>query len=136
MSSKIKCLLIEDEAAIRDMIRFSVDQLDLTEAEDTPAAEQYLLENTPEIIILDWMLPTKSGIDFIHWLKKYDAYRDIPIVMLTAKAEEHNKIRGLEAGADDYITKPFSPKELYTRIKTVLRRGRLRSGNIDRKSVV
>lgn len=130
MRKKIHCLLIEDESAIRDMIRFAIEDLQLTEANDTPQAEILLAKNAPDIIVLDWMLPTKSGIEFIGWLKKYDIYRDIPIIMLTAKAEEHNKIRGLEVGADDYMTKPFSPKELYTRIKTILRRGRLQSGKI------
>lgn len=130
MTQAIHCLLIEDEIAIRDMIRFSIDGLKLVEAADTPEAERLLADSLPDIIVLDWMLPTKSGIEFIQWLKRHAPYRDIPIIMLTAKAEEHNKIRGLEAGADDYMTKPFSPKELFTRIKTILRRGRLRSGAI------
>jgi len=124
---KINILVIEDEAAIRDMIRFSlpVDNFNMLDAESTNAAERLLADHIPDIIILDWMLPGKSGIDFIKWLKLQALLKDIPIIMLTARAEEENKIKGLEAGADDYITKPFSPAELIARIKSVLRRGPL-----------
>lgn len=124
---KISILVIEDETAIRDMIRFSLPltQFDMTEAENTKQAEELLAKQVADIIILDWMLPGKSGIDFIKWLKQHTIYKDIPIVMLTAKAEEESKIKGLESGADDYITKPFSPQELIARIKAILRRGPL-----------
>lgn len=120
-----RILVIEDEAAIRDMIRFALAQTSfvMEEAENTIQAERMLADSIPNIILLDWMLPGKSGIDFIRWLKQQNLYRDIPIIMLTAKAEEENKVKGLETGADDYITKPFSPKELIARIKTILRRG-------------
>jgi two-component system phosphate regulon response regulator PhoB len=77
----------------------------------------------PDLIILDWMLPDKSGVDFLKWAKKQNDYKSIPVIMLTAKAEEENKIKGLSHGADDYITKPFSPKELMARVKAILRRG-------------
>ncbi len=120
-------LIVEDEAAIRDMIQFALanTRFALLAAEDCRQAEILLHEQTPNLILLDWMLPNQSGIDFIQWLKAKPLYQDIPIIMLTAKAEEEYKIRGLNAGADDYVLKPFSPKELIARIEAVLRRGTL-----------
>ncbi len=127
MKSIITLLIIEDELAIRDMIRFALspDEFIVLEADDIPAARRKLGEAIPDIILLDWMLPSQSGIDYIKELKIEPNYKEIPIIMLTAKAEEENKVKGLETGADDYITKPFSPAELIARIKTVLRRGPL-----------
>ncbi|PMB54370.1 response regulator [Coxiella endosymbiont of Rhipicephalus microplus] len=123
---KIILLIIEDEAAIRDMIRFSLPrELKLIDAEDVIKAKKHLENQIPDLILLDWMLPGTSGIEFIEWIKKQVDFQDIPIIMLTAKAEEENKVKGLMTGADDYITKPFSPDELTARIKTVLRRGPL-----------
>ena len=87
--------------------------------------ERIVATNLPDLILLDLMLPDKSGIDFVVQLKKEELKRDIPIIMLTAKAEESSKIKGLKVGADDYVTKPFSPRELIARIKPVLRRGPL-----------
>lgn len=126
--SSIKLLVIEDEQAIRDMIRFALDTevFHMLEAESTTQAKQQLKKSIPDIILLDWMLPGQSGIDFIHWLKQQPEWQQIPIILLTAKAEEEYKVRGLEAGADDYITKPFSPAELIARIRTILRRGTLK----------
>lgn len=125
----IKLLIIEDERAIRDMLRFSFanDDFQLFEADDTVSAKSLLANTLPDLILLDWMLPSASGIDFIRWIKKEPLLANIPIIMLTAKAEEDNKIKGLMTGADDYVTKPFSPKELKARIKTILRRGVLKS---------
>lgn len=121
-----RILVIEDETAIRDMIRFSMqDEFILINAENTIIAKKELATNVPDLILLDWMLPGESGISFINWIKQQNHLRDIPIIMLTAKAEEENKVRGLMTGADDYITKPFSPTELLARIKAVLRRGPL-----------
>lgn len=121
----IKVLLVEDEAPIRDMIRFALSRegVDMLEAADANAARDLLLSNLPDLILLDWMLPEESGISLLKYLTKNIETRKIPVIMLTAKAEEHSKVHGLEAGADDYITKPFSPKELIARIKAVLRRG-------------
>lgn len=118
-------LLIEDEEAIRDMLRFSFSSTEfhLIDADTAQTAIQLLETVIPNLIILDWMLPDKSGIDFIRWIRKNDLYKNIPIIMLTAKAEEENKINALMLGADDYLTKPFSPNELTARIKAVLRRG-------------
>lgn len=126
---KITLLVIEDEEAIRDMLRFSLSSNDfhLIDAENTSKAMTILHHCTPDVIILDWMLPDKSGIDFIKLIRKQDMLKDIPIIMLTAKAEEENKIKGLMVGADDYLTKPFSPNELAARIMTVLRRGLIKS---------
>lgn len=118
-------LVVEDEVAIRDMI---VTALDLAgfhclEAGDVSQAHHLVVDNRPSLILLDWMLPNGvSGIDFCRRLKKDDTLNEIPIIMLTAKGEEDNKIQGLDAGADDYITKPFSTRELISRIKAVLRR--------------
>lgn len=122
---KISVLIIEDETAIRDMIRFSLPSkdFDVFESENITEAIRSIADHVPNIVILDWMLPGKSGLEFIQWIKEQDLLKEIPIIMLTAKAEEENKIKGLEAGADDYITKPFSTGELIARIKTILRRG-------------
>lgn len=93
------------------------------DAEDINSAMSFLADQLPDLILLDWMLPGKSGVDFIRWLKKQNNIKDVPIIMLTAKAEEESKVKALMTGADDYITKPFSPQELIARIKVVLRRG-------------
>lgn len=120
-------LIVEDEEAIRDIIRFALTPagFDILEARDVAVAEKILINHIPDIILLDWMLPDVSGIEFSNRLKRHSHTKHIPIIMLTAKAEEENKIKGLESGADDYVTKPFSPRELIARINTVLRRGLL-----------
>lgn len=128
-------LIIEDESAIRDMIQFALTPagFNVQEAGDIKQAEKYLALRHPDLILLDWMLPDQSGIAYSRKLKSHSQLQHIPIIMLTAKAEEENKVRGLEAGVDDYITKPFSPRELIARINTVLRRGPLisRAGLIN-----
>lgn len=123
--AQTRILVVEDETAIRDMIKFSFNNTGfiVLEAETVEQAKTIVQQSIPSLILLDWMLPGQSGISFIHWLKKQKEYVDIPIIMLTAKAEEENRVLGLEAGADDYVTKPFSPLELIARIKSVLRRG-------------
>lgn len=123
----IKLLLIEDEPAIRNVIRFSLPENEfvLEETDNAKDAEKALALNIPDLIIVDWMLPGKNGIDFIKWLRQHPQYEFIPVIILTAKAEEQNKIKGLTYGADDYMTKPFSPAELIARIKTILRRGKI-----------
>lgn len=120
-------LVVEDEAPIRDMIRLALelDKFEVMEAENTKQAELKIAHRIPNLILLDWMLPGVNGIEYAKQLKRNPTLKDIPIIILTAKAEEENKIKGLEIGADDYITKPFSPRELIARIKTVLRRGPL-----------
>jgi len=117
-------LVVEDEAPIREMVCFVLEQngYQAVEAEDFDSAIGQLVEPYPELILLDWMLPGGSGIQFIKHLKREALTREIPVMMLTARGEEEDRVRGLEVGADDYITKPFSPKELVARIKAVMRR--------------
>lgn len=122
--AKITILIVEDEAAIRGMLTIILEQagfLPLAAAE-VDAAQKLLSENLPDLIVLDWMLPGISGVEWARRLKKDPSYREIPIILLTARGEEEDKVRGLEIGADDYLTKPFSPKELVARIRAVLRR--------------
>ncbi|WP_100637973.1 phosphate regulon transcriptional regulator PhoB [Marinobacter salexigens] len=117
-------LIVDDEPAIREMIVVALEMADYEciEAADALEAHALIVDRQPDIVLLDWMLPGTSGIELARRLKKEDTTADIPIIMLTAKVEEDNKIRGLEIGADDYITKPFSPRELVARLKAVLRR--------------
>ena len=117
-------LIVDDEAAIREMIAVALQMAGYRclEAENAQSAHAIVVDHQPDIILLDWMMPEVSGIELARRLKRETAYADIPIIMLTARSEEDNKIQGLEAGADDYITKPFSPRELIARLKAVLRR--------------
>ena len=117
-------LVVEDEAAIREMLNFSLGRagFSVCEAADARQAQDMMTQAVPDLVLLDWMLPGISGVDLAHKLRQATRTREIPIIMLTARGEEENKIKGLEAGADDYITKPFSTKELIARIKAVLRR--------------
>ncbi|KKD01569.1 phosphate regulon transcriptional regulator PhoB [Photobacterium sp. WH77] len=119
-----RILVVEDEAPIREMLCFVLEQkgYQTIEAEDYDSALEKICEPFPELILLDWMLPGGSGINLIKHLKRDEVTRSIPVVMLTARGEEEDKVRGLEVGADDYITKPFSPKELMARLKAVMRR--------------
>jgi len=130
----IKVLIVDDEAPIRDMLRMALELADFTciEADSAQKAHAAIVDHAPNLILLDWMLPGSSGIELLRRLKRDDATKDIPIIMLTAKVDEDNKIQGLEVGADDYVTKPFAPKELIARIKAVLRR----SGALLTDSVV
>ncbi|OBU16504.1 phosphate regulon transcriptional regulatory protein PhoB [Photobacterium aquimaris] len=119
-----RILVVEDEAPIREMLCFVLEQngYQAIEAEDYDSALEKMSEPYPELILMDWMLPGGSGINLIKHLKRDELTRQIPVVMLTARGEEEDKVRGLEVGADDYITKPFSPKELMARLKAVMRR--------------
>ena len=123
MSQKI-ILLVEDELAIREMMKFAFvnSQYQLIEAEDAEQALLLIIKNKPDLILLDWMLPGINGIEFVKRLKQDPSNHEIPIIMLTARGEEVDRIRGFDVGIDDYVTKPFSPKELLARIKAVLRR--------------
>jgi len=122
MSRRI--LVVEDEAPIRDMLCFVLEQngYQASVAEDFDAAINNLVEPYPDLVLLDWMLPGGSGIQIAKKMKQHELTRNIPIIMITARGEEEDKVRGLEVGADDYVTKPFSPKELMARIKAVIRR--------------
>jgi two-component system phosphate regulon response regulator PhoB len=117
-------LVVEDEPAIQELLAFNLSQAghNPIRAMSVEQAQQLMRETLPDLIILDWMLPGMSGIDFARRLKADDYSKTIPIIMLTARGEEIDKVRGLEVGADDYVTKPFSPRELNARIKAVLRR--------------
>ncbi len=119
-----RILVVEDEQPIREMLSFILDQhgYQAVEAGDIDSAQAQLREPYPELILLDWMLPGGSGVALCKQLKRDEATRQIPVIMLTARGEEEDKVRGLEAGADDYVTKPFSPKELMARVKAVIRR--------------
>ena len=124
MSAK-RILIVEDEQPIREMVMFALASAgyEAQEAADARQAHTVIAERLPDLLLLDWMLPGVSGIDFARRLKKEELTRELPIIMLTARAEEEDKVQGLESGADDYITKPFSPRELVARIRAVLRRG-------------
>lgn len=119
-----KILIIDDEPAIREVIRFALEAADFQalEAGHASEARNLIIAENPDLILLDLMLPGRSGLELARQLKQNPKTRDLPIIMLTAKSQEQDKIAGLEMGADDYITKPFSPKELLARIKAVLRR--------------
>ncbi|MBB1385370.1 MULTISPECIES: phosphate regulon transcriptional regulator PhoB [unclassified Pseudoalteromonas] len=119
-----KVLVVDDEAPIREMLVFVLEQngFQAIEAEDYDSAIAAMVEPYPDMVLLDWMLPGGSGIQIAKKFKQNEHTRQIPIIMLTARGEEEDKVRGLEVGADDYVTKPFSPKELMARIKAVIRR--------------
>ena len=122
MSASI--LVVEDEPAIQSLIEVNLNRAGHTVilADDAEAARREVQKALPDLILLDWMLPGMSGIDFARQLRADARTRRLPIIMLTARAEERDKIEGLDVGADDYVTKPFSPRELMARIKAVLRR--------------
>ena len=117
-------LIVDDEPGIREMIAVALEMAGYRylEAEDAQQAHSLIVDARPDLILLDWMLPGTSGIELARRLKREETTAEIPIIMLTAKVEEDNRIQGLETGADDYITKPFSPRELVARLKAVLRR--------------
>jgi two-component system phosphate regulon response regulator PhoB len=122
--SNFNILVVEDEDAIRGMLMMVLEQAGFMPiaAADAEDAQKILDDKLPDLILLDWMLPGMSGAEWARRLKKEALYQEIPIILLTARGEEEDKVRGLEIGADDYMTKPFSPKELIARIRAVLRR--------------
>jgi two-component system phosphate regulon response regulator PhoB len=117
-------LVIEDERPIREMIAFGLRRagFEVREAADARSGRAEVANQLPDLLLVDWMLPDTSGLEFTRALKGDRKTREVPVIMLTARAEEGDKIAGLEGGADDYITKPFSPRELLARINAVLRR--------------
>ena len=117
-------LVVEDEAPIREMLRFALTRADFRVAEAGSAQEARLrmADERPDLILMDWMMPGVSGIELTRELKSQPTARDIPVIMVTARAEEEDKIRGLNIGCDDYVSKPFSYPELIARIQAVLRR--------------
>lgn len=123
MTSKT-VLIVDDEAPIREMLVVALQMAgyECLEAQNAQTAHGLIIDHQPDIVLLDWMMPEVSGIELARRLKREPMSADIPIIMLTARGEEDHKVQGLEAGADDYITKPFSPRELVARIKALLRR--------------
>ena len=121
-----RILIVDDEPAIRDMVAFALRKADYlaVHAGDGREAADAIADRVPDLILLDWMLPGSSGLELARRWRREDLTRDIPIIMLTARGEENDRVSGLESGIDDYVVKPFSARELLARIKAVLRRSR------------
>src|SRR5690606_25395235 len=123
-SMQKQILIVEDERPIREMIAFGLRRggFEVREAADVSEARSSIANQRPDLVLIDWMLPDMSGLELTRTLKRDEDTRDMPIIMLTARSEEQDKVMGLDSGADDYVTKPFSPRELVARINAVLRR--------------
>ena len=121
-----RILIVDDEPAIRDMVAYALRKgdYDPTHAGDAREAQASIAERVPDLILLDWMLPGTSGLELARRWRREALTRDIPIIMLTARGEENDRVGGLEAGVDDYVVKPFSARELLARIRAVMRRSR------------
>ena len=141
---QISILVVDDESAIREMIRFALGRsgMEVRCASDGLEALNKISEKTPDILLLDWMMPGINGLELTRRLRRNSQTAEIPIIMLTAKVSEDDKVAGLNAGTDDYIIKPFSPRELVARIQAVLRRaspgdvdGKIKMGQITIDSV-
>ena len=119
-------LVVEDEAALLTLLRYNLEKegFAVTEARDGEEALLQLKEQTPDAVLLDWMLPRISGLELCRQIRRSPAWREIPIIMLTARGEEGDRVRGLDSGADDYVVKPFSTGELVARLRAVIRRAR------------
>ena len=126
MEMKPLVLVVEDETALITLLRYNLEREGFRVAEARDGEEALVLcqEEKPDIVLLDWMLPHLSGIEVCRRMRRTPETRDVPIIILTARGEEADKIRGLDSGADDYVTKPFSPAELISRLRAVLRRAR------------
>ena len=132
--SSAQILVIEDEATQREVIAYNLrkDGYAVRTAQDGDEAELQLAEDVPDLILLDWMLPGVSGLELARRIRRRPATRDVPVIMLTARAEEEDVIRGLDIGADDYVTKPYSVSELLARVRSVLRRSKSSFGDVIR----
>jgi two-component system, OmpR family, phosphate regulon response regulator PhoB len=130
-----RILIVEDEPAIRDMVAFALGRagLEAVHAADVRAAQDVIMARVPDLILLDWMLPGMSGLEYARRLRRDEMTREVPIIMLTARGEENDRVSGLEAGVDDYVVKPFSARELLARIKAVMRRvqGETDAGTVE-----
>ncbi|MEE3239580.1 MAG: phosphate regulon transcriptional regulator PhoB [Pseudomonadota bacterium] len=117
-------LIVDDETPIREMIKMSLELsgFNCLEADSSKSAMPIIVDHRPDIILLDWMMPEVSGLELLRRIRRDSSIKEIPVILLTAKIEEQNSVQGLDAGADDYIRKPFSSRELLARIKSVLRR--------------
>ena len=131
---KGKILLVEDEAPIREMLGYTLmkEGYAFREAADVEEARPLIADDKPDLLLLDWMLPGMNGVDYARRIRNNPDTRDIPIIMLTARGEETDKVRGLDTGADDYIAKPFSTRELLARIRAVMRRTK----NTDAEGII
>lgn len=133
-------LIVEDDPAIRELLIINLEASAhrVMEAGSAEEAEQLIVHNLPDLILLDWMLPGRSGPQFAQRIRMTERTKDVPIIMLTARTDEHDRVTGLEIGADDYMVKPFSPRELIARIKAVLRRRKpqLTEDKVDVKGLV
>lgn len=120
----MKILVVEDDPDIRELVVQSLKRVEyqVRSCSDVTAAQQLVTDLVPDCLIVDWMLPGSSGVELIRWLRRNEKYRQIPVMMLTARSQESDKILGLESGADDYMTKPMSLRELHARIKALIRR--------------
>ncbi|TQV74613.1 phosphate regulon transcriptional regulatory protein PhoB [Aliikangiella marina] len=119
-----KILLVEDEQPIREMLRYALEResFEIEEADNAASAREKLTKKRPDLLIVDWMMPGETGVDFIKRIRKDEVLQDLPVIMLTARVEESDKVKGLDCGADDYVTKPVGIKELVARVKALLRR--------------
>jgi two-component system phosphate regulon response regulator PhoB len=124
--TKLQILVVEDEAALIEILRYNLEKEGFTvlAAADGETALEAIADHKPDLVILDWMLPHVSGLEICRQLRRKPETRNLPIIMLTARGEEADRVRGLEVGADDYVAKPFSPSELIARVRAVLRRAR------------
>ncbi|MDE1967269.1 MAG: phosphate regulon transcriptional regulator PhoB [Alphaproteobacteria bacterium] len=119
-------LIVEDETALLTLLRYNLEKegFAVSAAHDGEEALLQLKEAKPDAVLLDWMLPRVSGIEVCRQIRRTPAWRDLPVIMLTARGEEGDRVRGLDSGADDYVVKPFSPNELIARLRAVIRRAR------------
>jgi two-component system phosphate regulon response regulator PhoB len=119
-------LVVDDEPDIREVIRFALENADyrVIEAGHAEDARRLLANENPDLVLLDWMLPGRSGLELAQQIKQNPRSRAVPIIMVSARGEEQDRVKGLDTGADDYISKPFSPREMVARVKAVLRRSR------------
>ena len=126
VTTKPHILVVEDESALVEMLRYNLEKegFRVSAATDGEEALTAVSEQSPDLVILDWMLPLVSGLEICRQLRRKPETRELPIIMLTARGEESDRVRGLEIGADDYVSKPFSPSELIARVRAVLRRSR------------
>jgi len=136
-NNDITVLIVDDEHAIRDMVVMVLEKegFHCLEASDAHKADAIIKQNIPDILLLDWMMPGLSGVDFTRKLRRNEQTKKLPIIMLTAKTEEADLIKGLENGADDYITKPFSPRALTARIHALLRRSDNSEANHEKLNI-
>jgi two-component system phosphate regulon response regulator PhoB len=121
----MKILVVEDEPAMVELLRYNLESegFEVASAPDGEEAIMAIEEQTPDMVLLDWMIPKISGIEICRRLRRDQKFRNLPVIMITARGEEADRVRGLDVGADDYVSKPFSPAELMARIRAVLRRG-------------